>query len=80
MSLRSRGLGGRMTIEEYIAMYFLPNIEKVGSQILTNSIQILGLKAILLALGKITGLASLHQASQPMMFYEIKCMQPTIYD
>ena len=69
-----------MTIDDYIAVYFLPNTEKVGSQILTNSIQILGLKAILLALGRIAGLVSLHQASLPMMFYAVECMQPTLYD
>ena len=32
VKLRSYGLGGGLTIEEYIAMYFLPDIEKVGSQ------------------------------------------------
>ena len=69
-----------MTIDDYIVVYYLPNIEKVGSQILTKSIQILGLKAILLALGKIAGLDSLHQASRPMMFYTVECMWPTIYD
>ena len=47
---------------------------------MTNSIQILGLKAILLALGQITRLASLHQASQPMMFYVVDSMRPTVYD
>ena len=52
-----------MTIDEYIAVYCLPDTEKVGSQISKNLIQILGPKAILLALGKIAGLASLHQAS-----------------
>ena len=69
-----------MTIDEYIAMYCFLEIKKVGSQIPTNSIQILGLKAILLALGKIAGLASLHQASRPMMFYAVECMRPTVYD
>ena len=60
VNLRSCGPGGRLTIDEYIVVYFLPNIENVGSQILTNSIQILELKAILLALGRIVGLASLQ--------------------
>ena len=40
----------------------------------------LGLKAILLTLGRIEGLASLHQASWPLMFYVVECMRPTIYD
>ena len=60
VNLRSRGPKGGMTIDEYIAVYCFLETEKVGSQILTNSIQILGLKAILLALGRIVGLDSLH--------------------
>ena len=77
MNLRSRG---GLTIDEYIAVYYYLNAEKVGSQIPTNSIQVLGLKAILLTLGRIAGLASLHQASRPLMFYEVECMRPTVYD
>ena len=64
MKLRSRGgIGGVLTIDEYIAVYCYPDIEKVGSQVSTNSIQVLGLKAILLTLGRIEVLASVHQAS-----------------
>ena len=55
-------------------------MEKVGSQIPTNSIQVLGLKAILLTLDRIVGIASLHQASRPLMFYTVECMRPMIYD
>ena len=62
VNLHSRGPGGGLTIDEYIAVYYFSDTEKVGSRIPTNSIQVLGLKAILLALGKIAGLASLHQA------------------
>ena len=80
MNLQSHGPGGGLTIDEYIAMYFFPETEKVCSQIPTNSIQILGLKAILLALGSIAGLASLHQDSRPMVFYVVECMRPTVYD
>ena len=81
VNLRSRGgPGGGLTIDEYIAMYCYPDIEKVGSQVPTNSIQVLGLKAILLTLGRIAGLASLHQASWPPMFYAVECMRPMIYD
>ena len=54
------GPGGGLTIDEYIAMYCYPDTEKVGSQVPTNDIQVLGLKAILLTLGRIVGLASLH--------------------
>ena len=60
MNLHSRGPGGGLTLDEYIAVYYYPNMEKVGSPIPTNSIQVLGLKAILLTLGRIEGLASLH--------------------
>ena len=38
------------------------------------------LKAIQLTLGKIAGLASLHQASRPLMFYAMECMRPIVYD
>ena len=72
VNLRSHGLGGHLNIEEYIDVYFLPDTEKVGSQILTNTVQNLGLKAILLALGRIVGLASLHQSSRPIMFYVVE--------
>ena len=55
--------GGGLNIDEYIAVYYFPDTEKVWSQVPTNAIQVLGLKAILLTLGGIAGLASLHQAS-----------------
>ena len=80
VNLRSRGLKGGLTIDEYIAVYCYPHMEKVGSQIPTNSIQVLGLKAILLTLGRIACLDSLHQASWPPMFYAVECMRPTVYD
>ena len=63
MNLRSREHGGGVTIDEYIVVYCYLDMEKVGSQIPTNSIHVLGLKSILLTLGRIAGLASLHQAS-----------------
>ena len=62
VKLRSREPKGGLTIDEYIAVYYFLDMEKVGTQILTNSIQVLGLKAILLALSRIARLASLHQA------------------
>ena len=60
VNVRSRGPGGGLTIDEYIDVYCYPNTKKVRSHIPTNSIQVLGLKAILLTLGRIAGLASLH--------------------
>ena len=45
-----------------------------------NSIQSLSLKVIFLVLARIEGLASLHQVSQPLMFYSVDCMIPMVYD
>ena len=80
MSLRYRRPGGGLIIDEYIAVYYYLDMEKIESHIPTNSIQVLGVKAILLTLGRIAGLASLHQASRPLMFYAVECKRPTIYD
>ena len=74
------GLGGGLTIDEYIVVYCYLDTNKVGSEVPTNAIQVLGLKAILLTLGRIAGLASLHQALWPLMFYAVECMRPMIYD
>ena len=38
VNLRARGIGGGLTIEEYIDVYCLPDTEKVGIQIPMNSI------------------------------------------
>ena len=80
MNLHSRGPRGGLTIDEYIAVYYYPDTEKVESRIQTNSMQVLGLKAILLTLRRIAGIASLYQESQPLMFYVVECMRPTVYD
>ena len=80
VNLRSRYPGGGLTIDKYIVVYCYPDTEKVRSQIPTNSIPVLGLKAILLTLGRITELASLYQASRPLMFYAVECMRPMMYD
>ena len=77
VNLRSQG---GLTIDEYVVVYCYPNTEKVGSQVPTNAIQVLGLKAILLTLARIAGLVSLHQASRALMYYAVECMRPTIYD
>ena len=80
VKLWSRAPGGGLTIDEYIAVYCYSDMEKVESQIPTNSMQVLGLKAILLTLDRIAGIASLHQASRPLMFYAVECMRSTVYD
>ena len=38
VKLRSRGVGGGLTIDEYITIYCLLDIEKVGIQVPVNSI------------------------------------------
>ena len=80
LNLHSHGPRGGLTIDEYIVVYCFSDTKKVGIQIPTNSIQVLGLKAILLALGRIARLDSLHQDSWPLMFYALECMRPTVYD
>ena len=78
VNLRSHGPGGGLTIDEYILVYCYLDMEKVETQISTTSIQVLGLKDILLTLSRIAGLASLYQASRPLMFYAVECMKPTV--
>ena len=60
VNLCSRGPGGGLTIDEYIGVHCFLDMKKVGSQILTNSIQVLGLKDVQLVLGRIVGLVSLQ--------------------
>ena len=60
VNLHSHGPRGGLTIDEYLAVYYFSEMENIGSQIPTNSIQVLGLKAILLEIGRIAGLASLY--------------------
>ena len=78
--MRYRGVGCGLAIDEYIAVYYLLETEKVGIQVLVNAILNLSLKVIVLVLGRIVGLASLHQDSKPLMFYVVECMRPTIYE
>ena len=80
VNLHALGVGGGLTIEEYIAMYFLLDIKKIESQVSVNVIENLSLKVIVLVLAMIAGLESLHHASRPLMFYAVECMRPTVYD
>jgi hypothetical protein len=54
--------------------------EKVGSQLPIRVIENLSLKIIVLVLTQISGLASLHQVSRPLMFYVVECLRPMVYD
>ena len=82
VNLRAKacGVGGSLTIEEYIVVYFLPDTVKIRSQGSINSIQSPDLKVIVLVLARIAGLESLHQYSRPIIFYAVECMGPTIYE
>ena len=53
VKLRARGVGGGLTKEEYIIVYYLPDTEKVVSRVPINSIQNLGLKVTVLVLARI---------------------------
>ena len=46
-------MGGGVTIEEYITVYCLLDIETIESQVLVNSIRSLSLRVIVLVLAKI---------------------------
>ena len=80
VKLRVHGVGGGLTIDEYIVFYYILDIEKIKSQVPMNAIHSLSLKVLVLALERITGLALLHQVSQPLMLYSVECMRPMVYD
>jgi hypothetical protein len=69
-----------MKIEEYIDAHCVGGTPKVGIQLPIQEINDLSLKIIVLVLDMITGLATFHQASRPLMFYAMQCMRPTVYD
>jgi hypothetical protein len=80
VNLKARGAGGGMTMEEYISTHCVAGTDKVGSQLPIRVIENLSLKIIVLVLTWISGSASLHQASRPLMFYVVECLRPTVYD
>ena len=55
VKLSACGVGGGVTIEEYITVYCLLDIENIESQVLVNSIRSLSLRVIVLVLAKIEG-------------------------
>jgi hypothetical protein len=69
-----------MKIEEYIYTHCVAGTPKVGSQVPIQEINKLSLNIIFLVLTRITGLASLHQASRMLMFYVVQCVRPIVYD
>ena len=69
-----------MKIEEYMEAHCVAGTPKVGSQLHIRAINNISLKIIVLVMTRMTGLASLHQASRPLMFYAVKCVKPTVYD
>jgi hypothetical protein len=80
MDLKSCRAESGMKVEEYIEAHCVAETPMVGCQIPIQSIGNLSLKIIVLMLTRIIGLASLHQASRPLMFYTMECVRPTVYD
>jgi hypothetical protein len=80
VNLKSCKAGSGMKIKEYIDAHYVAVTPKVGSQIPILAINNLSLKIIVLVLTRIIGLASLHQASRPLMFYAVQCARPTVYE
>jgi hypothetical protein len=67
-------------MEEYITTYFLPDTEKVGSQLPIRVIENLSLNIIILVITRISGSTSLHQASRLVMFYAMECLRSMVYN
>jgi hypothetical protein len=67
-------------MEDYIATHYVAGINKVGSQLPIRAIKNLILNINMLVLTWILGSASLLQASRPLMFYEMECLRPIVYD
>ena len=80
MDLKSCGAGSGNKVEEYIEAHYVAGTPMVGIQITIRAIGNLSLNIIVLMLTRIIGLASLHQASRPLMFYALECVIPTMYD
>jgi hypothetical protein len=69
VNLKARGYGSGMNIEDYITTHYISGTKKVGRQLSIRAINNMSLKIVVLVLTQITGSASLHQASSPLMFY-----------
>jgi hypothetical protein len=80
VNLKARGVGGGMNIEDYITTHCVAGTDKVGSQLTIRLIENLSLKIVVLILTQISGLASLNQASRPLMFYAVECLRAMVYD
>ena len=55
LKLSACGMGGGVTIKEYINVYFLLDVENIKIQVLVNSIGSLSFRVIVLVLAKIEG-------------------------
>jgi hypothetical protein len=80
MELKSCGAGSGMKVKEYIEAHCVAGTPMVGSQIPIQAIGNISPNIIVLVLTRIIGLASLHQASIPLMFYALECVIPTVHD
>jgi hypothetical protein len=63
---------GPHNIEELIGFHCEVGIDKMGTQVPINKILDLSLKVIVFPIGRITGSATLHQASRAHMNYAVQ--------
>ena len=71
---------GPFNIEKLIALNYEAGTNHLISQVTISKITDLSLQAILFLIGRITGLAALHQASHAQMNYAIQCLNAQIFD
>jgi hypothetical protein len=71
---------GPSKISELIVEHCEAGTERAGSQVPISKITNLALQTILLLIGWIIGLATVHQASRAQMNYAIQCMNAQIFD
>ena len=69
-----------LTIQEYITVYCEEGTQKVASQIPIARIQTLALRSMAYCLVRMLGTSTQHVISQPLMYYALECMRPTVYD
>ena len=67
-------------IQKYIDTYYEASTQKVASQIPIARIQTLALRLVVYYLVRMLGTTTQHVISQPLMYYALECMRPTVYD
>jgi len=54
--------------------------QNVVSQIPIVQIETLALRSVAYCIVRMSGIATQHVISRPLMYYSLECMRPTIYD